>query len=426
MTGSLAEAKMLPHADSAQWQSVLKAIAIASTNAFPGAPDWWRTQAAAHAQSISKLGLPTTRQEDWKYTSLVSLHARNRQLALGPVDVRGPDGLKVMTLSQLERSQEKTVLNRVRAALSADDGGFTGKLCRALVPDPFVVIVPRGFKSADPVEITWKALPEDFWSLGAVVIDVAEGAKISLVERYGRNVDAQSLLTLVRVGAGAQVTHLRSQLGDGRTDHGVVIAASNVKLEARSTYHNLQLSSGSCLSREDFEVELLEAGASATSDGVYIGKSKQLIDHHTSLVHRVGETESKQLYKGVLSDESRGVFNGRIAISKNASGSNSSQMNRNLLLSKKVEIDTKPQLEIDNDDVKAAHGAAIGRLDAGHVFYLQSRGISKSLAIEILARGFVFELVERLPQSPETIALCEAAKVHLTEALIGLSWGEAE
>ena len=206
---------------------------------------------------------------------------------------------------------------------------------------------------------------------------------------------------------------------------GVVTASAHIDVAAGANYHGLQVSSGSCLSREDLEVDLLFAGAKATADGVYIGKGKQVLDHHTSLCHLVGDTQSDQLYKGILSDESRGVFNGRIAIAKNAKGANSSQMNRNLLLSKKVEIDTKPQLEIDNDDVKAAHGAAIGRLDAEHVFYLQSRGIAKAQAIEILASGFAYDVIDRIEDMAETTKLRELAKACISDALVGLTWGDA-
>ncbi len=427
MTGSSTDLGKLPHADSAQWLSLVKAFSIASTNVYPGAPDWWRLQSAKMSEMILKSGLPTTRLEDWKYTSLVSLHAKARTVALGPVDVKGPEGIQVLTLSQLDGNSPTSLelRNRVREALSKNSGGFTGNLCRALVADPFVISVPKDFVSTQPIEIEWKALPEGFWSVGAAVIDVGSGARISIIERYGRSVDAQSVLSLIQVGSDAVVSHLRSQQGDGRDDFGVVTAGGNVSVAKRGKYHVLQVSAGSCLSREDFSVELTEAGAEAIADGVFIGKKKQVLDHHTCLSHRVGDTQSQQLYKGILSDESRGVFNGRITIAKNAKGSNSSQMNRNLLLSRKVEIDTKPQLEIENDDVKAAHGAAIGRLDASHIFYLQSRGIAKAEATEILARGFAFEVLDRLEDSELNARLKSAAKQLLMESLVGLTWGDA-
>jgi Fe-S cluster assembly protein SufD len=153
-------------------------------------------------------------------------------------------------------------------------------------------------------------------------------------------------------------------------------------------------------------------------DGVFIGRSGQLLDHHTNLLHLVGETQSEQLYKGILADESRGVFNGRVVIAKGASGSNSAQLNKNLLLSKRVEIDTKPQLEIENDDVKAAHGAAIGRLDPEHLFYLQSRGIGLSQAVEVLARGFAFESIDKL----ESDRLREIGRIAIGDMLSGINW----
>ena len=413
-------ATTIPHAPSAQWLELLGAAAERRRMLFADQPEiWWRDQSERLASVWTQAGLPTTRLEDWKYTSLVALHAKARRIGLGPVDVRAPEGVKVLRLSELNSNSAASpeTKTRVRELLTETSNVYFENLARTLVADPFVVLIPDGLKSETPVEIDWRSLPEGQWGFGAAAILVGKNADVSLIERYGKGVDAQTQSTSIDVGGGALVSHLRIQQGDGRSES-LVFSSVRTKLRAGAKYESTQVSFGSQLSREDLTVELCEAEAEAIVDGVFIGRDRQVLDHHTNLVHRVGNTVSRQLYKGILSDESRGIFNGRVAISKNASGSNSAQMNKNLLLSKKVELDTKPQLEIDNDDVKAAHGAAIGRLDADHVFYLRSRGISEAQAIEMLARGFAFEAMERLSDA-------RLRKIGISEAetaLRGLKW----
>lgn len=416
MTGSSSK---VSHAPSAQWLELL-AAAERQKVIFGDQPEtWWREQAEKYASAWTQSGLPTTRHEEWLYTSLVPLHAKARRVGLGPVDVRAPEGVNVIRLSQLKAeasiaSETKTI---VRELLTENSKVYFENIAKSLVADPFLIFVPAELKSSTPVEIDWRALPEGQWGLGVAAIVVGEKADVSLIERYGKGVDAQTHSTSMDVGAGALVSHLRVQHGDGKAD-GVVLSSVRTKLRAGAKYESTQVSFGSQLSREDLTVELCEAEAEAIVDGVFIGRDRQVLDHHTNLVHRVGNTVSRQLYKGILSDESRGVFNGRIAIAKNASGSNSAQMNKNLLLSKKVELDTKPQLEIDNDDVKAAHGAAIGRLDADHIFYLRSRGIDEGQAIEMLARGFAFEATERLGSD----GLRKIGIAEIETGLRGLKW----
>jgi Fe-S cluster assembly protein SufD len=370
------------------------------------------------------------KNEAWKYTSLVPLHEKGRTVGLGPVDVSAPQGVLVFRLSELgERIQAGAVPEEARARIESllrpgdvdavsFERTYFEKLSMSLVVDPFVVWIPEGLVSETPVEISWKSLPAQQWALGAAAIVVGANANVAVLERYGNGVDAQSIATFIDVAPKASVSHLRVSGADGGDGGQVVLASTRAKVAAQARYETAQVSYGSVLSREDLTVELVEADASTVTDGVFIGRGRDVLDHHTNLVHRVGNTQSAQIYKGVLSDESRGVFNGRIAIAKHASGSNSSQMNRNLLLSKKVEIDTKPQLEIDNDDVKAAHGAAIGRLEADHVFYLRSRGIRLGQAVEILSRGFALEAVARLSSR----VLRDLGARAIEQGLRGLKW----
>ena len=419
MTGSLSNSK-ISHGNTAAWVRLMSAPADVANEMRAQPEAWWSAQADKISQSWLESGLPSTRLEDWKYTSLAGLHTKARTAGLGGISVSAPNGVQVLRLSQVAKDAKVTDADRslIREMLSSSENVFFENMAKSLVADPVVVVVPAKYSSEQAIEINWRGLPDGQWGFGVAAVLVGEGASVSLVERYGAASDAQTHSTVLQVGRGAKLSHLRLQSGEGQAGTGFVLSSTRARVMADANYQNAQVSFGSQLSREDLVVELCEQGADAITDGVFIGRAGQLLDHHTNLIHRVGNTTSRQIYKGVLADESRGVFNGRIAISKNASGSNSSQMNKNLLLSRKVELDTKPQLEIDNDDVKAAHGAAIGRLDAEHIFYLRSRGIEMSQAVEMLARGFAGEAVQRL----DSATLRAIGTAAIEKGLGGLSW----
>jgi Fe-S cluster assembly protein SufD len=149
-------------------------------------------------------------------------------------------------------------------------------------------------------------------------------------------------------------------------------------------------------SREDLDILLTEPGAEALLDGLYLADGKRHVDHSTNVEHIAPHTTSSQLYKGILNDESRAVFNGRVHIHRDAQKSMAAQLNNNLILSKRAEIDTKPELAIDADDVKASHGATIGQIDPEHVFYLLARAILEDDAIKMLAKGFAQDVAFRI------------------------------
>lgn len=146
--------------------------------------------------------------------------------------------------------------------------------------------------------------------------------------------------------------------------------------------------------RHDLQMDLVEPGAQVDLRGSYLNYRDFFSDHHTSINHWVERTFSQEDYRGVLADQARAVFNGRIYIAPHASQSNSQQLNKNLVLSKKAEVNTKPQLQIYNDDVKASHGATIGQIDKEQLFYLQTRGYPEKEALKALAKAFIFGLFE--------------------------------
>lgn len=150
------------------------------------------------------------------------------------------------------------------------------------------------------------------------------------------------------------------------------------------------------LLRHDLHTRLQAENARCQLNGVYLARGAQHIDSHTNIEHLHPYTFSQEYYKGIVDDKAHAVFNGRVLVAADAQKVDSAQKNSNLLLSNTAEIDTKPELEIYADDVKCAHGATVGQLDAGSVFYLQSRGIEKALAKKILTYGFAYEVIEMI------------------------------
>ncbi len=197
-------------------------------------------------------------------------------------------------------------------------------------------------------------------------------------------------LTLARLKKGAKLDWVRVQ---DLAQEGFGFSEQVVEVGEAAELNWTQMQAGSELARGSLTAKMLGREAKAHVNGLTFGRSKQHLDQRILMSHEVGETESSQLFKGIFKDRSRGVLNGKIYIAKNAQKVLSNQLNHNLLLSPGAEADTKPELEVYADDVKANHGASVGRLSDEQLFYLQSRGIPKHLAAQILARAFVDDVV---------------------------------
>lgn len=178
------------------------------------------------------------------------------------------------------------------------------------------------------------------------------------------------------------------------------VGRSRFLLSKASQLHSLELSMGAKLFRRNLDVYLQAPEAFAKLDGLSMTGQGQVCDFHTLIDHVVGHCNTEQLYKGVLGSGSQTVFNGKVVIRKGAQKASSEQLNKNLLLSSSAEIDSKPELEIHADDVKATHGSAIGQISDEEIFYLRSRAIPEATAREMLALGFVEDLILRI-SSPE-------------------------
>lgn len=191
------------------------------------------------------------------------------------------------------------------------------------------------------------------------------------------------------------------------------IVTSNAELRRGSVYDSTNVNLGSRLSRHDLGVVFNDQGGEAWVDGLYLVDDDQHTDTHSRIDHKVPNCTSHQTYKGILDGKSRAVFNGKVFVHEQARGTDAYQSNKNLLLSNDARVDTKPQLEIFNDDVKCAHGATVGQLEDEELFYLLSRGLNEDLARNLLTYGFAEEVIEKIKVPSIKKALDEAVLSRL-------------
>jgi Fe-S cluster assembly protein SufD len=201
----------------------------------------------------------------------------------------------------------------------------------------------------------------------------------------------------LRVEPHAQLDLVRLQREGGHHFH---VSDVHVELARESRFRAHDFSLGGALVRKDVSAQLAGEGAECTLDGLYIASSRELVDNHTLIDHARPHGTSRELYKGILSGAARGVFHGRIVVREGARKTDARQTNKNLLLSRDAEVDSKPQLEISADDVKCSHGSTIGQLDEASLFYLLTRGIDAPSARRFLMRAFASEVTCRIGQEP--------------------------
>jgi len=227
-------------------------------------------------------------------------------------------------------------------------------------------------------------------------INLEKHSKATILESYISFDESNyftNAVTDIFVKDGAHLKHCKLQAESQNAFH---VGSARIVQEKDSHVETYNFSLGSKIGRNNLDIKLSGEGASVFLDGLYAVKGKQLIDNHTSVDHTVPHTLSRQMYKGVLDDEAHAVFNGKVTVDQDAQQTDSGQLNKNLILSKKAVIDTKPELKISANDVKCTHGATIGQLGEEEIFYFQSRAIPEDDARKLLIRGFTTEVLDRV------------------------------
>lgn len=390
---------------------------------------WLQAKRLAALERFAGLGFPTQRDEDWKYTSVAGIEKASfallptsrGEMATAQVDALGLRGAHrlVFVNGRLEPwlswvgalpagvvvagLAETLELNAAGLgdilADEAADSAFTA-LNLAFMTDGAYIRLPRGVAVKAPIQLLFVATEANLAIQPHNLVVAEEGSSAHIVEQHAGMVGEPyftNAVTRIVVGAGAEVQHHKLQQEGPRAFH---IASLSAEQAGDSRFVSSSLAFGAGLSRTGIVVRLAAEGAACELNGLYLADGRQHVDHHTAIEHLRPHGTSREFYKGVLAGASRAVFNGRVVVHPDAQKSDAAQTNRNLLLSDRAEIDTKPQLEIWADDVKCSHGATVGQLDADEIFYLRSRGIDEGTAKSLLTLAFAREVVDRVKLLP--------------------------
>ena len=400
----------------------LDAQGLALAKAEPGdtnAPALRRARASAH-DAARALGVPTTRLERWKYTNLRALGARRFDApgALPSIEAslvanvptprlvmangrhvpelsdlgKLSEGVRVRLLSGVLRDAPDEAAEWLETDLSRRDAAFQ-QWNGALADEGLVLEVEAGVRVAQPLHL--------------VVLGVEDGAERAFHLRHRLVLGAGSALTLavhqlgvrahrhllntvqqVELGEGAVLTETRLQ---HEADGATLVQRTQATLAANAHYRRLDLELGGALSRHELDVILAGDGAQLDANGVLLADGRRHIDTRLGIEHRGRDTRCELMWRGLGAQRGRAVFHGGILIAEGADGANASLSNKNLLLDDGAEIDTQPVLVIHADDVQAAHGATVGRLDSAALFYLRARGVPVAEATAMLTAAFLRE-----------------------------------
>lgn len=234
-----------------------------------------------------------------------------------------------------------------------------------------------------------------------LTVTVEENAKASFLEIFSSTAKEKlqyttNAVTSFILKSNAQIEHVKMQTEANSAIH---IGLTEAQVYRDSHFNSVTLDFGLLTARHNLSVNLLESGAQAAVHGLFALNKTEHTDIFSTIIHHAPHTTSDQLFKGILSGESHGIFTGKIVVKKDAQQSSSSQLNKNLLLSKKAHIDTQPQLLVHADDVKCSHGATVGQLSQEEEFYLESRGIEKERAKRMLCHGFATDVIFKIENS---------------------------
>ena len=432
---------------------------LAAFKAFAGngagrAPSWLKEIREGAIARFAELGFPTTKQEEWRFTSVAPIvdtrfsHPASRiphpglseigalLMGDGPrvvlVDGRyapelssaagRPAGVRVESLASAVAQGPGSELAREHLARHArwHDSPFAA-LNTAFLADGAFVHVPAGATLEQPLEVLFlssgrPATDGPTVSHPRSLIVIERGAQAAVVETYaglGDGVYWSNAVTEVVVGEAARAELYRVQR---EGPQGLQVATTHSRQERDSFLGAHVVTLGAALARHDITTVLAGAGAELILNGLYLLRDDQHADHHTVIDHAQPHCASHEYFNGVLAGRAHGVFTGRIIVRPGAQRTDSKQTNNNLLLSTEARADSQPQLEIYADDVKCTHGSTVGPLDPRAVFYLRSRGVGEHEARRLLTYGFAAEILGRMEVAPLRAQLDAIVRGRLAES----------
>jgi Fe-S cluster assembly protein SufD len=372
--------------------------------------------------SFFELDLPTKRMEDWKYTDLSFLNKEKLSFDLGKthtqLKVKTVSGLSTLVVSAASKPQDKFPSLPKGARLYTQDefkekfseksslvrqiqtpwheNNYFSDFISHTQTDHFILVFDSQWSSKTSFALEWLGSDEEkgFDSLLLSVVVLPESS-VQLHEIFqGSKEGFLNTQSDYYVCKNSKLSVLKTE----GTNSTKAVATARAYVGTNAQFHLVNLNTQNKWSRHNTYVAIAGESAHAELTASYLCDEGQFIDHHTFIDHLVGHNTSKQDYAGVLNGKSVGVFNGKVWIRRDAQKASAEQLSRNLLLSKSAEANSKPELLIDADDVKAKHGATIGQLDQEELFYMQSRGLTAQQSREMVLKSFVFSVADHLPE----------------------------
>ncbi len=425
------------------------AALLAGSAALPKSPAaWLDARRAAALERANALSVPTTRDEEWRFTDLTPLTKLQVQPAVAAVKVSAADiaahvvpeaamrlvfvdgvpapepaqqgtlpaGVTVIALSDALKSHAALVEPYLAKLAGAEQELFTA-LNTAFLQHGVFIHLAKDAQLKAPIHLLFVAMGNGVAAYPRCLIVAESGAEACVIEDYvalGDEAYLTNAVTEIAVAPNASLRHIKLQRESQKAFH-ISNCAVTLAKDARFQSHAVTL--GARLSRNNLNVSQQGEGVNVEIDGLALIGGRQTADTHTLLDHTKAHGVCKQTHKTIVGGAGHAVFNGKVFVREGAQLTDSSQQSRNLLLSDKARVDTKPQLEIYADDVKCAHGAAVGQLDAEHLFYLKSRGLPEAQARNLLTYAFGAEIIDHIPV-PSLVVALEKLVMARTEASI--------
>lgn len=275
-----------------------------------------------------------------------------------------------------------------------EDNSGTGLLHRSFLGGVLTIEVEKNTEIKKPIRIVRQAQKAEIESF-SIIFKARRNSKLTLIEENIGNVSSylSTQETYIEVEEGANFEHIQVDFGQ---DNSLIHSKTETKIAQDGNYKNIVFHLNGRMNRRNSVIEMSEPGANGESYNLFLTNKIEHSDINTKLIHSAPDTTSNQIAKGILAGESKGIFTGKIHIHKHAQRVSSGQLNKNLLLSRKAQVHSMPQLEIFADDVKCSHGSTTGQLSNEELFYFQARGIPADKARTLLAFGFALEVVNKI------------------------------
>lgn len=370
-------------------------------------PAWLQTRREEARLAFQEAGLPTRRLEAWKSTNLAPLaaleFARIAPTGASMLDPKVaaslPQGVRVRSLAELLRSEPDRIAGQLGRLADPKKNALVA-LQTACLEDGVVIELAAGSRFDEPIRIRFSSSPDVYGRPSAafprLLVLAGEDSEATIFEEFVSESPAPGFTNHVAelmLSARAHVELVRVEAEPAPRIHFTSVHAE-LERGAHFDSHVVSLTDG--LLRSELDIRLMATGAETTMSGFFLGRGTGHVDHFTTVDHAAPHCTSAQEYRGVLGDRAKGVFRGRVIVRPGAQKTDARQSNPNILLSDTAAIDTRPQLEIYADDIRASHGSTIGQLDADALFFLRARGIAEAEARVLLTRAFATTIVDAI------------------------------